>query len=210
MESKTKLIEKVTEKISLLNQTEKIEEIIKNNKIEFEVNKKTYRVSKPTNAQTIAVRKARNLKFYELLNSPAYKLKEVLIAELKENGYDIIAKEAEIKELGLQISDIQEKVAPIPTENKEAINNYKKEVKELEKKQSKIVNRISELLEFSVEQALEEFSNLYLIFSILEEEVEDKWQPAFKTYIAFLDSDESELLLDATYNMSMLVFRSKI
>lgn len=221
--SKEKLVEKVTEKLQQLNETENIEEKIKNNKIEFPVNKINYRVSKPTNAQTIAIRKARNLEFYKLLKDPAYKLKEVLIGELKEAGYDIIAKEAKIKEIGYTIEDIQEKVATIPTESKEVIENYKKEVEELIQKQSRISVRITELMEFSIEQTLEEFSNLYLIFSVLEKEVEDKsiavkegdtypkiWAKAFDSYIKFLDSDEEVLLLEATYNMSMLVFKQRI
>lgn len=208
--SKEKIVKKLTEKLQQLNEQEKIEEIIKDNKIEFTVANKKYRVSKPTPAQSIAIRKARNLEFYKLLKDPAYKLKEVLIEELKEAGYDIIAKEAEIKEIGYTIEDIQEKVATIPTESKEVIENYKKEVEELITKQSKISVRITDLMEFSIEQTLEEFSNLYLIFSVLEKKVEDKWTKSFDSYTKFLDSDEEVLLLEATYNMSMLVFKARI
>ena len=221
--SKVKLEAQVAEKLALLNETENIKEIIKDNKIEFTVNEKKYRVSKPTNTQSIAIRKTRNLEFFRLLKDPAYKLKEVLIEEIKEEGYDIIAKEVEIKEIGLQIEDISEKVAVIPTESKEVIENYKKEVEELLQKQSKISGRITELMEFSVEQTLEEFSNLMLIYSVLEKEIEDKsidtkegddypkkWINAFDSYTKFLDSDEEVLLLEATYNMSMLVFKSRI
>lgn len=208
--SKEKIVTKLTEKLQQLNETEKIEEIIKNNKTEFTVANKKYRVSKPTNAQSIAIRKARNLEFYKLLKDPAYKLKEVLIEELKEAGYDIIAKEAEIKEIGYTIEDISEKVAVIPTESKEIIENYKKEVEELTKKQASISLRITDLMEFSIEQTLEEFSNLYLIYSVLEKEEDNKWINAFESHEEFLNSNEEVLLLEATYSMSMLIFKNRI
>ena len=219
--SKEKLTTDLVEKVQNLNEKEKIEEIVQDNKIEFEVKKQKYRVSKPTNKQSQEVRKARTKKFYELLKNSDYKLKEVLIKELKEQGYDIIAKEEEIKELGYTIEDIQEKLAPLPTENKEAIGTYKKEIEELKTKQTTIANRVIELEEFSIEQELLSYSNLYLIYAVLEkldrtQKLEDdviddnKWVKCFENYEEFLNSDNDELILSATYNMSMLVFRGKL
>ena len=221
--SKVKLVKELTEKVQQLNETETLEDLIKDNKIEFEIDKIKYRVSKPNGFQNKVLRRARNEKFFELLKDPAFKLKEVLIKELKENGVDIIAEEEKIKEIGYTIEDIQNKVAPIPTENKETINNYEKEVKELEKKQIEISIRIADLMEFSIEQELIEFSNLYLIYAILEKEIDDKsievkegdnyikkWIKAFKTYEEFLNSDNEPLRLEALYYMSLLTFKRNL
>ena len=209
MDSKEKLTKELTEKVQNLNEMEKLEELVGDNSIKFTVNEKKYKVSKSTNFQNKEIRKARTVKFYELLKDDTYKLKETLIAELKEKGYDVIAKEQEIKEIGYSIEDIQIKLAPVPTENKEIIATYKNEIKELENKQRIIAERINELMEFSIEQELLSFSNLFLIYSVLEKE-EDKWLKCFKTYEDFLASNNEELILSATYNMSMLVFSSKI
>jgi len=141
---------------------------IKDNKIEFEIKGIKYRVHKPTNAEGLQVRKARTKKYIELLKDDTYMLREQLIDLYKGKGVDIKQLEEDIKEISLQIEDIQEKVAPIPTESKELISNYEQQVKDLIQKQSKIAIRLSELLEYSVENEILEFSNLYLIYSVLE------------------------------------------
>lgn len=210
MDSKEKLTKELVEKVQNLNEKEKLEEIISDNKIEFEVKDKKYRVSKPTNFQSQAVRKARTKKFYELLQNSDYQLKEVLIEKIKEKGYDIIAKEEEIKELGYSIETLQEKLATVPTENKEVIENYKKEIEELENKQKTIAERVIELEEFSIEQELLSFSNLFLIFSVLEKKEDDNWIKCFKTFEDFQNSDNEALVLQATVSMSMLVFQDKL
>lgn len=210
VKSKEKLIKKLTEKVQQLNEVEKLQDLVKDNKIEFEVNKINYRVSKPTGTQNKELRKARNGRFFELLKDPSFKLKEVLIKEIKEKGYDIIAKQEEIKEIDLQISDIQEKAAVIPTVSKEVLKDYERQVDELTKKQNQIAIRIAELMEFSIEQELLEFSNLYLIYNVLEKEEDKKWIKCFKTFEDFQNCSEEAIILEATYFMSMLVFRSKI
>jgi len=197
-------------KLQQLNEKEQLTADIKNNKKEFEVKDIKYRVHKPTNAEGLQVRKARTKKYIELLKDDTYMLREQLIDLYKGKGVDIEQLEADIKEISLQIEDIQEKVAPIPTESKEIISNYEQQVKDLIQKQSEISIRLSELLEYSVENEILEFSNLFLIYSVLEKSKDDKWVKCFDNYDAFLNSDNEALILEATYNLSMLVFKPKI
>ena len=197
-------------KLQQLNEKEQLTADIKNNKKEFEVKGIKYRVHKPTNAEGLQVRKARTKKYIELLKDDTYMLREQLIDLYKGKGVDIEQLEADIKEISLQIEDIQEKVAPIPTESKEIISNYEQQVKDLIQKQSEISIRLSELLEYSVENEILEFSNLFLIYSVLEKSKDDKWVKCFDNYDAFLNSDNEALILEATYNLSMLVFKPKI
>jgi len=208
--SKEILQKDLAKKLQQLNEKEQLEGIIKDNKIEFEIKGIKYRVHKPTNAEGLQVRKARTKKYIELLKDDTYMLREQLIDLYKGKGVDIEQLEADIKEISLQIEDIQEKVAPIPTESKEIISNYEQQVKDLIQKQSEISIRLSELLEYSVENEILEFSNLFLIYSVLEKSKDDKWVKCFDNYDAFLNSDNEALILEATYNLSMLVFKPKI
>ena len=221
--SKERLQKELAQKLQQLNEKEQLTADIKNNKKEFEVKGIKYRVHKPTNAEGLQVRKARTKKYIELLKDDTYMLREQLIDLYKGKGVDIKQLEEDIKEINLQIEDIQEKVAPIPTESKELISNYEQQVKDLIQKQSEISIRLSELLEYSVENEILEFSNLYLIYSVLEKEIDDVtvevkeednypkiWTKCFDSYDDFLNSDEEALLLEATYSLSMLVFKPKI
>ena len=208
--SKERLQKELALKLQQLNEKEQLEGLIKDNKIPFEVKGIKYRVHKPTNAEGLQVRKARTKKYIELLKDDTYMLREQLIDLYKGKGVDIKQLEEDIKEINLQIEDIQEKVAPIPTESKKLISNYEQQVKDLIQKQSKIAIRLSELLEYSVENEILEFSNLFLIYSVLEKSKDDKWVKCFDNYDAFLNSDNEALILEATYNLSMLVFKAKI
>ena len=208
--SKESLQKDLAKKLQQLNEKEQLESLIKDNKIEFEVKGIKYRVHKPNNFEGLQVRKARTKKYIELLKDDTYMLREQLIDLYKGKGVDIEQLEADIKEISLQIEDIQEKVAPIPTESKEIISNYEQQVKDLIQKQSEISIRLSELLEYSVENEILEFSNLFLIYSVLEKSKDDKWVKCFDNYDAFLNSDNEALILEATYNLSMLVFKPKI
>lgn len=221
--NKEKLVSDLVNKVKNLNDKEKLEDLLKNNNAEFTIDKITYRVSKPNGAKNKELRRARNERFFQLLKDPSFKLKEVLIKELKEKGYDIIAEELKIKEIGYTIEDIEAKVAEVPTESTQVLKDYEKDVDELKQKQAEISVRIDELMEFSIEQELLEFSNNYLIYSVLEKEVEDrsvevkeednyskKWINAFKTYEEYLDSDNEPLRLESLYYMSMITFKPKV
>ena len=221
--SKEVLSKELSQKLKQLNDKEQLEGLIKDNKIPFEIKGIKYRVHKPTQAEGLEVSKARTKKYIEFLKDDTYMLREQLIDLYKGKGVDIKQLEEDIKELGLQIEDIQEKVAPIPTESKEVINNYEQQVNDLIQKQSEIAIRLVELMEYSVENKILEFSNLYLIYSVLEKEENDKsvevkkgdkypkkWTKCFDSYKDFLNSDNEELILEATYSLSMLVFKTKI
>lgn len=218
--TKENLESEVAEKLALLNQKENFENLIKDNKIEFTINKKKYRVRKPTQGESLALQKARNKKFLELLKDDSYILKEQLLEIYKKKGLDIEKMEENIKELGYSIEDIQVKLDN--TTEKTSIENFKKEIKEIERKQSKIAVRIGDLLEPCIEHAVIEFGNLYSVYSVLEmldskKEVKEnvvindnKWIKAFKTYEDFLNSDKEALILEASANLAMIVYKSKI
>lgn len=208
--SKVKLEKELSKKLQQLNERETLEGLIKNNKIEFEVKGKKYRVHKPNQAESLEARKARTKKYIELLKSNDYMLREQLIELYKEKGVNIEKLEADIKEVGYQIEDVQVKLAQVPTANIKTIDDYKNQINDLITKQSKISIRLTELLEPCLENEILEFSNFYLVYLALEKQDKDKWEKYFTTYGDFLNSNEEELILESTYNLSMLIFKAKI
>ena len=205
-----KLVTDLTQKVADLNDKEKLENIIKDNKIIFSVKDKNYRVSKLTQGQSAQARSARNNKYLELLKSNDFVLREQLISIYLEKGIDIVKMEAEIKELQLQIEDIMEKAAPIPTESSTVLKDYESQCDELKLKQTAISVRLTELLEYCLENEINEFANLYLVYLVLEKEVDNKYIKCFETYQEFLDSSQEDLIFSATYNLSMLAFSKNI
>lgn len=219
--NKKKLEAQVAENLALLNQKENFENLIKDNKIIFGINKEKYRVRKPTQDESLALQKTRNKKFLELLRDDSYILKEQLLEIYKKKGIDIEEMELKIKDLGFAVEDLEEKLDN--TVDKDMIENLEQEIKEIYNKQSKLAVRIADLLEPCIENALVEFANLYIVYSVLEKEIEDKsidvkegdnypkkWIKAFETYEKFLESDNEELILEATANLSLIVYKNKL
>jgi len=213
-EKKTKeeLTKEVTEQLAQLNEREQLEGLIKDNKIEFEVDGKKYRVRKPTQGERLAVQKARNKKYIELLKDDSYMLKEQLVEIYKKKGIDIEERELKIKDLTYEIEDIQVKLDN--TVNKDSIKVLKKAIDDKRQEQSKISIGISELLEACIEVELLEFGNLYLIYTILEKfydgkviEGDSNWIKCFKNYEEFLATENEELVLQAVCNLSLLIYK---
>ena len=206
--SKEKLEKEVSQKLQQLNAKEKLEEIIKDNKIEFKIKDTKYRVHKPTQGETFILQKARNKKFLALLQDDSYILKEQLLEIYKKKGIDIEGMELEIKDIGYSIEDVQVKLDA--TTDKELIKTLKSEINDLFAKQGKIAVRISELLEPCIENSLIEFANLYMVYSVVEKVEDNKWVKVFDSYKKFLESDNEELILEATANLSLIVYKQKI
>jgi len=106
--SKEDLEKKLTQKLGQLNEKELFENLIKDNKIEFELENVKYRIHKPNQAESLDIRKARTKTYIELLRNDDYMLKEQLIELYKHKGVDIEKIELEIKEIGYKVEDVQQ------------------------------------------------------------------------------------------------------
>lgn len=218
--SKEDLEKKLTQKLGQLNEKELFENLIKDNKIEFELENVKYRIHKPNQAESLDIRKARTKTYIELLRNDDYMLKEQLIELYKHKGVDIEKIELEIKEIGYKVEDVQQVLDK--TVDKETIENLKTKIKDLFQKQSKLVVRVTELLEPCLENEILEFSNFYLVYLVLEKlelkkEIkkpvilnDNKWVKVFDTYQDFLNCENEQLISEAVYNLSLLIFKKDL
>ena len=217
---KEKLSKSVTEKIKELTELSKVEDLIKDNKIEFTHKETKFRVRKPNLQEKADIRNRTNKKYIELLDDDDFILREQLINKLKSNGVDIVNMERKIKALEAEIENVQIKLAPIT--DKITIERLKKEIDDLKNKIELISIDINEYLEPCIETELSEFGNLYMIYSLLEKETSVRqynaetdekgkdigkiWIKVFNSYDDFLKTDEDDLISKSAYYLSLIIF----
>ena len=209
--SKKALVKKLAKNLKQLNEKEQLEGLIKDNKVELEIKGIKYRIHKPNQAESLETRKARTKKYIELLKNDDYMLKEQLIELYKKKDIDIEKIELDIKELEYKIEDVQQVLDK--TENKKTVEDLKQKINDLITKQSKLALRVTELLEPCLENEIIEFGNFYLVYILLEKQGkvgEKSWIKVFNTYEDFLNSEDEQLILEAIYNHSLLIFKEKL
>ncbi len=205
-EIRKKLAKDINDKVNELNSVESIEQLVNNNKIEFEIDKVTYRVRKSNYKETELVRRERNKKKTELLENPKYRLREELITIYKRHGKDIKEMETVINSFPSKFKPIQERLA-LATAPKD-IELLKLELKKLEESQFELIIEKNECLDGCIEKGISEYANLYMVYLVTEKKVKDKWIKAFKTYEEFLDNDE--VIIQGSNYLSLLIYRGAL
>lgn len=205
-ETRKELATKINTKINELNDVERLEQLIKDNKVEFEVEKVTYRVQKPNYRKSEEIRHQRNMKKIELLENDKYKLREELIRLYRRNGKDIKEMERRIASFPSRIEPIQERLA-LATAPKD-IKLFKEEIKKLEEQQITLIIEKNECLEGCIESQITEYANLYMVYLVTEKKVDAKWIKAFKTYEEFLENDE--VIIQGSNYLSLLIYKREI
>ena len=205
-ETRKVLAKKINAKIKGLNDVEKLEHLVKDNKIEFEIDKVTYRVRKPNYKESEEVRHHRNIKKIELLEHPKYKLRAELIRLYRRNGKDIKEMERVINSFPSKIEPIQERLATV-TSPKD-IELLEEEIRKLEERQFELIIEKNECLDGCIENQITEYANLYMIYLVTEIEKEGKWIKAFKSYEEFLENDE--VIIQGSNYLSLLIYKRNI
>jgi len=163
-EIRKELAKKISDKVDELNSVESIEQLVNDNKIEFEINKVTYRIRKSNYKETELVRRERNKKKTELLENPKYRLREELITIYKKHGKDIKEMERVINSFPSKFKPIQIRLAQATTPKDIAL--FKAELKKLEESQFELIIEKNECLDGCIENAITEYANLYMVYLV--------------------------------------------
>ena len=204
--TRKELAKQLNAKINEVNKVEKLEELIKDNKIVFEIEKVTYRVRKPNFKETEFNGRIRNKKKIELLEDPKCKLREELIKLYKENGKDILELERNINSYPSRMKPIQNRLAQVTVPKDIAL--YKDELEKLEESQLELILERNECMSACIEKQVTEYANLYMTYLVTEKKVEDKWVKAFNSYEEYLEQDE--VIMQSTNYLSLLIYRRQI
>ena len=206
-------VKKILDTMSEEYQIDKVSELIKDNKIEFEFEEKQYRVRLLNAKEKDELDMVRRRKFGQLLKDKDILLEKDLIIAYQEKGIDIEDLDSKIKNLNAQIEaqnyKLGEALAKSPGDS--ILNTYKKEIINLTYKLHELTIQRGHLLEYSLENHLQNFvaqAISYLCLDIYVEKDEYQkdthsgtWIRAFDKLDTFMEQDDRLVNLVAMYSL---------
>lgn len=217
MENKTenqKKFEHIQDVISTINLNTLDDSLIKDNKLHFNFEGKSYRVRMPSQKEISDAHRKKDAFQCELVSSKTkIHTKETLKALLKENqGIDIDALEAKRKDFQDKLQDVYLDLALIHPDSEGRIDEQKEIIRGLEAEFTKLFMEITRWLEPSLENQLEKVFIEYLTSKCCDvenivPEKDSTWSPVWASYESFL-SDSSNLTSECIKNMTFLLVKT--
>jgi len=204
---------KITTALQNSEDLAELDEMLKNNYVEWKDGAETYKVRKPNHDERKELRMEKIKYHNELRNNPNWKYEQQIILEYANKGIDIADMINKQLAINGQIEEVQLQLAQFGAE-KEADNKVifelKNKIYNLMVERNGISLEKSNLLVDSIEQELLMMINTYTAYLVLEKKVKDKWVRVFKSYKEFMDSDNESLLEKTGSYLGMLIFRTNI
>lgn len=210
MEKENDMIKKIeTGNLLLL-----MEEVLRNNKYEFDYQEAKYRIRNPyPKEKQEAYRKSMEFNL-KLLEDSSQKTAEQIIEIHKKRGLDLNKVSSEINRLEeekekfeVDLGELVKKEAS--QEQRDIIEN---KIKSLLEQITDLRNKKIDKLRFSIESQTNDYYTSYLTFLILEKIIkeegkEDKFEKVYKTYEEYEMGDEG-LIAIAAFHVAVLVNRN--
>jgi len=182
----------------------RLENIIKDNKIEFKSGDKVYRVRKSTLIEQQEIDTARRKKYVEYMNDDSYLFRKQWIEKYLKKGIDIKKMEDDIKRIEDEVKQLLLRLAQ--TSITKEIGELKDQILKLRDEQfSKSIEK-TDLLSYCIEEQLNIVANSYTAYLTLERKEQDKWVKHFKDYDEFQNCDNMELINKVFYFMNHLLY----
>ena len=196
-------VKKILDTMSEEYQIDKVAELIKDNKIEFSYEDKEYRVRLLNSKEKDELDMIRRRRFGQLLKDKDILLEKDLIIAYQEKGIDIKSIDEEINHINNQITDQNYKLgeALAKTPGDVILNTYKKEIINLTYKLHELTIQRGHLLEYSLENHLQNYVAQAISYLCLDVKVEDKWVRAFDKLDTFMEQDDRLVNLVAVYSL---------
>jgi len=196
-------VKKILDEMQETYQIDKVQDLIRDNKIEFSYEDREYRVRLLNAKEKDELDMVRRRKFGQLLKDKDILLEKDLIIAYQEKGIDIEDLDSKIKNLNAQIEaqnyKLGEALAKSPGDS--ILNTYKKEIINLTYKLHELTIQRGHLLEYSLENHLQNFIAQAISYLCLDIKVEDKWVRAFGTLDDFMSQDDRLVNLVALYSL---------
>jgi len=206
--------EKKSEKIAIakeaskayrdLEESVRMENIVKDNKIEFKSGDKNYRIRKPNLEEQQEIDDVRRKKYLELMRDDSYLFRKQWVKEYKKKGIDIDKMDNDIKLKGNKIKELLLKLATL--NDKKLIGELKDQILKLRDEQYLLNMEKTDLLSYSIEDQLMIYVNSYTACVILERKEKDKWVKQFKDYDEFQKCEDMDLINNIFYFLNYLLF----
>ena len=204
---------KITTALQNSEDLAELDEMLKNNYVEWKEGDVSYKVRKPNHDERKELRMEKIKCHNELRTSPDWKYEQQIILEYANKGIDIADMINKQLAINKQIEEVQSQLSKFGAEKEEdnkAIFELKNKIYNLMIERNGISLEKSDLLADSIEQELLVMINTYTAYLVLEKKVKDKWVRVFKTYKDFMDSDNESLLEKTGSYLGMLIFRTNL
>ena len=203
MTDKSELAKSALKALSEIEETVKMEDIIKDNKIEFAVEDKIYRVRKPERIEKSEIEQARRKEYLKMISDDTYLFKKQWIEKYKAKGINIEEKETKIKLLYAEVEKALLRLAVV-VEPKD-IDLLKKEVEKLRDEMHSISIEVTNLLSYSIEEQLLLHTTSYTTYLVFEIKSGEQWKRVFSAYDDLLKAEDKATEL-AFYYINYLVY----
>lgn len=204
MEDKKIIAKEALNGLQELEMTTRLEETIKDNKVEFCVGDDTFRVRLPELKEKEELQVVKRKKYNELITDDSYFFRKQWIERYKKKGIDIVKMEREIQ----LIMDDQKKLLLrlAKLTNVKDVEKIQKEIMKLQDKVSEKHIEVTDLMEVSIEDRMAIFVNGYMSYLVLEiKNKERKFEKYFKTYKDFEKCENWELVIKMQRSLSYLI-----
>jgi len=207
MENKNEIAKEALKALIEIEETTKMENLIKDNKIEWKIDNISYRVRKPDFTEEEEISTIRRKKYLEYMKDPSYLFKKQWIAQYQEKGIDITAMETKIRGLNEEIKDSLLRLAKSTEPND--ISTLKQEILKKRDEQFSISIEITDLLTHSIENQLLIFINSFITYLVLEKKDGENWIKVYNNYNDFMKSGD-KCISQAFYYINFLIYQNPL
>jgi len=206
MDEKEK-IEAHKEFIKTLEELEGMEDIgkmIKDNKIEFDLDNIKYQVRQPTFEEQKELETFRRHKYVEFMSDSSMMFQKQWIEKYKAKGIDVDEMENQIRKKQNEINKLFIKLAQ--SSEKERVEELKSEILALRSEMASINIEKADLLSFSIEDQLMIAVNSYYTYLVLEKLENNKYIRVFKSFDEFSKSTNTKLINRAFNYVNSIIY----
>lgn len=199
-----KIAKEALKAINELEETTKLESVVKDNKVEFKEGEDIFRVRKPTFLETQEIGVIKRKKYINLVDDGSYLFKKQWVEKYKSKGIDVDKMEDDINRMQDDIKKLLLRLAE--AKDKKEVSKLKEEILKVRDKQCNLSMEKTDLLSYSIEDQLLIHVNSYTTYLVLEKKVGDKWERYFKSYKEFSESEKWNLVNKAFYYINLLIY----
>ena len=187
-----------------LEDSVRLENIVKDNKIEFKSGDKAFRVRKPNLEEQQEIDDVRRKKYLELVRDDSYLFRKQWIETYKKKGIDIGKIETDIKRIEDETRRLLLRLAK--TTDKKGIGELKNQIIKSRDEQYVLSIEKTDLLSYSIEDQTFIYAKSYTAYLILERKDKDKWAKHFKDFEEFQKSEDQDLIGKLFYYYDVLIY----
>lgn len=187
-----------------LEESIKMEAVVKDNKVEFKSGDKTYRVRIPNFPERNELQKIRRVKYLELVRNDKMLFRKQWVSLYKEKGIDINKMEDDIKVKQSEIEALLFRLVKV--QDDKSIKTLQDDVLRLRSEQFDITIEKTDLLQYCIEDQLLLHVNTYTTYLVLETKEKESWVRYFENFENFEKCTDGDLMAKSFEYISILIY----